>query len=171
METLFDYWMQREQWNKWAIGAWGAALLAILLVVAWIAMGRSRPVPPKPTPPIPVVLKEELVKNLLTANEMKVTVRNDGPAGLVNIAVYSLEDVGGQVTRGESGVEKTLRETFTRNLEPEAKYIPNYQRFHYGSANARFQAGETKTIIVPVPGYNWASSLSGVTLHVKVTGE
>ncbi|MDB5344999.1 MAG: hypothetical protein JWP89_3376 [Schlesneria sp.] len=166
--------IQGSQLSKWAIAAWCAGLLAVVFILGYFLISFAtwlrRPPAPKPMHPIPVVVKQEFVQNLLTANEMKVTIRNDGVVGLVNIEIYKLLDVGGELTKGESGVEKSIRETFTRDLEPNAKYIPKYQRFGYGSANVELQVRETKTISISLQGYNWANSISGDKLYVDATG-
>lgn len=60
-----------------------------------------------------------------------------------------------------------FREIFTRENEPQSKCVPSYHRIGYGNSNAEFQRGETKTIIIPVPRYNWISNLGGVKLCVE----
>ena len=102
--------------------------------------------------------------------EMKISVRKNGPSGLVKIEVYSLLDGGGDFTRGESGAEKTLRETFTRNLEPQSKFTPNYKPISHGITTEHFGQGESKTISVQLPNYNWTHHLSGQVMHVAATG-
>lgn len=99
--------------SKWAIGAYSSIILILLLVIGYLLVSfltwLFRP-SPKSALPRPVVLSKKLEYSILKTAEMKTSVRNDGPSGLVKIEVYSLLDVGGDFTRGESGAEKALRD-------------------------------------------------------------
>ena len=113
----------------------------------------------KPVPKAkPVVVSKTLTTHFWDPNELAIEVRNDGVAGTVRLIVYSVYDAGGKVALGESGIEKSLRETFTRDLEPQPIYYPNYQRYEYGKVDLEMAKGETKTVTIPLPTHNAFSS-------------
>lgn len=90
-----------------------------VLACALVAGCSDAPPPPSPPQPAakPVLVSRDLNVNLIDPNQMVVRVRNDGEAGPVMIEIERTERVV-RIERGESGVEKGIREALTRQIAP-----------------------------------------------------
>lgn len=117
----------------------------------------------------PVIVKQHVKSGWFIPTELELEIRNDGASGTVHVEVYSVQDIGGHYTHGESGAEKVLRETFTRSLEPAPVYHPNIQRTNLAVENVLFQADETRTLTIPIPQYR-PSLFSNERLEIEATG-
>lgn len=117
----------------------------------------------------PVIVNQHVNSGWFIPTELELEIRNDGPSGTVHVEVYSVQDIGGHYTYGESGAEKVLRETFTRSLEPEPVYHPNIVRTPHAVENALFQANETRTLTIAIPQYH-PSIFSNEQLKIEATG-
>ena len=127
--------------------------------VAW-GLGWGRPTAAVPLPK-PVIVSKELSFNFLAPHEVQVKVRNDGAAGLVRIELSSWS-TSLEVKRSESGIEKSIRETFTTKLAPPPlEYDTKYHSTIEGSEKIWLEAGETKSVTVPLASYNWSDMVSG----------
>ncbi len=140
-----------------------AAMILVLYLVysaaAWL-MGWNSAVETK-TVPKPVIVSKELSFNLLSPHTVDVQVRNDGVAGRVRIELRSYTQ-SLEAKRSESGIEKSLRETFTTKLAPPpVKYETKYESMLEGTEDVWLEAGESKTVKVNLAVYNWADMISG----------
>lgn len=117
----------------------------------------------------PVIVNQHIKSVWFIPIELEREIRNDGPSGAGHVEVYSVQDIGGHDTHGESGAEKVLRETFTRSLEPEPVSHPNILRTPHAVENALFQASETRTLTIPIQQYH-PSIFSNEQLKIEATG-
>lgn len=126
--------------------------------------------PPAPPRPIPFVTEARYIQNLLANNECLITVKNEGAAGRVTVEVYTEIDRGGDHERGESGLERWKRETFTRKSEPEPVYRPQLERTRQGWTEFHMEAGEEKAVRLELKYYRMMDGLQGNRLQVDAKG-
>jgi len=146
-------------------------LLSPLLVLLGLqfAGGCSKP-PPAPVAPVapavPRVLAHQFQGAFLGDNQMTVRLRNDGEAGHVMIIVRGRRYTK-HTERGESGLEKSLRETFTTKHEPSPKEIKTFQIGTEWGDIIHMASGETTDVVIKLPGH---SSLERVAFDVRAVG-
>lgn len=131
---------------------------------ACLGCGAPPPPPPK-IPAQPKIVSERTDTNFFANNQEHVQVKNEGEAGMVECTVYWVEtETTTTVERGESGAEKALRETFTRQVEPppqeKVKYATRLNKSW--TLKKMMQKGETTEFLFDLEGH---SSMSG---HLKV---
>lgn len=125
--------------------------IAILLAILWVAASGCSASPVAPARP--TVVKENLERNLLSNNRMLVCVRNDGEAGPVKVVV-SAYAVTTHSERGESGVGKFMRESFTTSDEPPRQSVNQYRDTGRWEVTRDFAKGETQEFAIELPGYS-----------------
>jgi hypothetical protein len=147
-------------------------IVRVLLTLACLMVNGCGPSPvPTPSPPLPnpVILSQALDENWFTHNVFVVSIRNDGADGMVQVEVYTFLDKG-HLVRGESGVGKAIRQTFTQDVEPPPVHRADYEHVRHGIQNIEFKSGETKTVKIPLVNYNWSNMFNGEDLKVTAEG-
>lgn len=145
----------------------GIAALGLLIMWCSGTCTPDKPTEPEPEPPAaPTLIERDLIVNFLSDNQIKVQVKNEGEAGWVEIAIiwYKTKQ---SMERGESGVEKSIRETFTREKAPPDQMKETRYFADRWTRKEWFEKDEEKTLTIDLPRH---SSLSSGYLWVEVSG-